>query len=120
MLLRKFGLVMWKNLLLRKRHWIVTSFEIVIPVALFILAAVIQSQLSTSDMNRVSANYAEIDSEHQVINYVSANYFEIYNEHQLTRSIRSCNEPLLYAPNNNFTRLIVGNITFNDAVSFGK
>jgi hypothetical protein len=103
LLLRKFGLVMWKNLLIRKRHWIVTSFEIVIPVVLFILAAVIQSQLITSDVNNVSANF-----------------FEFENESQVTTNIARCNKPVLYAPNNSFTSRIMGDVTSNDTVSFGK
>jgi hypothetical protein len=103
MLLRKFGLVMWKNVLLRKRHWVVTSFEIVIPVALFILAAVIQAQLRTSEVNQVSAKYFEIDDEHLV-----------------TRYIRFCDQPVLYAPNNSFTSRIMGNVTPNCMESCGK
>jgi hypothetical protein len=105
LLLRKFGLVMWKNFILRKRHWIVTSFEIVIPVVLFILAAVIQSQLNTLDVNNVN---------------VSANFFEIENESQMTYSIWRCNKLVLYAPNNSFTSILMGNITSNDMLSFGK
>jgi len=98
MLLRKFGLVMWKNLLLRKRHWIVTSFEIVIPVVLFILAAVIQSQLESESPD------------------VSANYFPIRNEYAVTSYIwDSCDKTVLYTPNNDFTSRIMGNGTF-----FGK
>jgi hypothetical protein len=103
MLLRKFGLVLWKNLLLRKRHWIVTSFEIVIPVVLFILAAVIRSQLRSPD-----------------VNHASANYFPIQNEDQMTSYIRYfCEEPLLYAPNTNFTSCIMDNVTSKDTL-FGK
>jgi hypothetical protein len=102
MLLRKFGLVMWKNLLLRKRHWIVTSFEIVIPVVLFILAAVIQSLLQTPDIN------------------VSAKYSPIRNESEMTYYIwRYCKEAVLYAPNNNFTSSIMDNVTSNGTF-FGK
>jgi len=104
MLLRKFGLVVWKNLLLRKRHWIVTSFEIVIPVVLFILAAVIQSQLGSPD-----------------VIHVSANYFPIENEDEVTCNILyNCNKPLLYAPNISFTSSIMGNVTSNGLASFGK
>jgi len=104
MLLRKFGLVVWKNLLLRKRHWIVTSFEIVIPVALFILAAVIQSQLRSPDVIHVSANYFPIQKEKEVTNNI------LYH----------CNETLLYAPNDTFTSLIMDTVTSNVPASFGK
>jgi hypothetical protein len=103
MLLRKFGLVMWKNLLLRKRHWIVTSFEIVIPVVLFILAAVIQSQLGTPDVINVSAKYFPIRNESEVTSYIL--YF--------------CKKTVLYAPNNDFTSSIMDNVTSNGTF-FGK
>jgi hypothetical protein len=94
---------MWKNVILRKRHWIVTSLEIVIPVVLFILAAVIQSQLRIPNVKNVTANF-----------------FEIENESYMTSRIVRCNEPILYAPNNTFTSNIMGIVTSNDTVSFGK
>jgi hypothetical protein len=93
----------WKNLLLRKRHWIVTSFEIVIPVALFILAAVTQSQLQTSAVSHVSADYRPIESETKVTSYI----------------LSFCNKTVLYAPNNNFTSSIM-NVTSNGRAFFGK
>ena len=34
--LRLFGVVLWKNLLLKRRHYVVTFVEIVIPLILFI------------------------------------------------------------------------------------
>jgi len=103
MLLRNFGLVVWKNLLLRKRHWIVTSFEIVIPVVLFILAAVTQSQLQTSAVVHVSANYRPIQKESGVTSYISS----------------VCDNTVLYAPNNDFTRSIM-NAMYNGRAFFGK
>jgi hypothetical protein len=104
MLLRKFGLIVWKNLLLRKRHWIVTSFEIVIPVVLFILIAVIRSQLKSPDVVvNVSANYFPIQEENEVTSYIS--YF--------------CKNTVLYAPNNSFANCIMGNVTSNGTF-FGK
>lgn len=104
MLLRKFGLVMWKNLLLRKRHWIITSCETVIPVALFILAAVIQSQLKSSDVNHVAPEYFPIEKEDTMTSYINW----------------MCNKTVLYAPNNNFTSCIMGSVTSNGSVFFGK
>jgi hypothetical protein len=41
---RKIGLVMWKNLLLRKRHWIILLLEIVLPI-LYIFATSYSSSL---------------------------------------------------------------------------
>jgi hypothetical protein len=73
------------------------------PVVLFILAAVIQSLLRTSD-----------------VNHVSANFFKIENESQVTSNIAICNKPVLYAPDNNFTHCIMGNVTSNSGVFFGK
>jgi hypothetical protein len=102
MLLRKLGLVMWKNLLLRKRHWILTSFEIVIPVGLFILAAVIRSLAPSED------------------NITPAQYFDVENEENLRLYFRFYNSPLLYAPDNSFTRCIMDNITSYDDISIGK
>lgn len=34
-LIRKWQVLMWKNLIVRKRHWFLTLFEIVIPILLF-------------------------------------------------------------------------------------
>jgi hypothetical protein len=103
MLLRKFGLVVWKNLLLRRRHWIVTSFEIVVPVVLFILAAVIQSLSSSPGVIHDSAIYFPIQNEGQVTSYIS----------------RFCNNTVLYAPYNDFTGCIMSNVTSNGTF-FGK
>jgi hypothetical protein len=103
MLLRKFGLVMWKNLLLRKRHWIVTSFEIVIPVGLFILAAVIRSLIGSSD-----------------VNLTPAQYFPVEDEESLRLYFRFYDSPLLYAPNNSFTRYIMDNVASGDDLSVSK
>jgi hypothetical protein len=103
MLLRKLGLVMWKNLLLRKRHWIVTSLEIVIPVGLFILAAVIRTLSPSPEVNITPAQYFYVESEENL-----RLYFGFYNS------------PLLYAPNNSFTRYIMDNIKSYDDISIGK
>jgi hypothetical protein len=97
MLLKKLGLVMWKNLLLRKRHWIVTSFEIVIPVVLFILAAVIRSLISSN------------------VYHTPAQYFPIEKEENMAAQIFFCDTPVLYAPNNNFTRYVMDNVALNDS-----
>jgi hypothetical protein len=103
MFLRKLDLVMWKNLLLCKRHWIVTSFEIVIPVALFILAAVIRSLIGSSDGRVNPTQYFPVRDEQSLKHYFS--YYE---------------SPLLYAPNNTFTRDIMDYVTSDDDLSVGK
>jgi hypothetical protein len=96
LLLRKLGLVMWKNLLLRKRHWILTSFEIVIPVALFIVAAVFKSLIPSSDYSLVEGEYNHVTDEERLKGY-----------------IKHCAN-LLYAPNNSFTSYMMGNFTSGD------
>jgi len=94
----------WKNLLLRRRHWIVTSFEIVLPVVLFILAAVLKSQLLLSSPD---------------VTDVSANYLPIQKENEVTRILILCGI-VLYAPNNNFTRGVMGNVKSTGNGTFGK
>lgn len=39
---RKLVLLMWKNLLLRRRHWLLTAFEILLPTLLFTLLVTIR------------------------------------------------------------------------------
>ena len=38
----KFLVLTWKNLLLKKRHWIMTILELVLPILLFIVLAVLR------------------------------------------------------------------------------
>ena len=42
--MRKFLVLQWKSLLQKKRHWILTLLEIVIPSLLFIAVAVLRYQ----------------------------------------------------------------------------
>ena len=48
-LLRKLGIVLWKNLLLKRRHWIFTSLEIVVPTLLFMVLALIKTAAFEED-----------------------------------------------------------------------
>lgn len=43
-ILRKFRLMLWKNILVRRRHWILTLFEFLLPVLLFVLLVFIRTQ----------------------------------------------------------------------------
>ena len=38
----KFLVLSWKNLLLKRRHWFMTILELVLPIILFILIAVLR------------------------------------------------------------------------------
>ena len=44
-LLRKFGIVMWKNGKLKLRHWLLTLFEILVPSVLFMILVVLRAQV---------------------------------------------------------------------------
>ena len=41
----KFLVLLWKNLLLKRRHWFMTILEIAVPVLLFVILAVIRGQI---------------------------------------------------------------------------
>ncbi|PNF40610.1 ATP-binding cassette sub-family A member 3 [Cryptotermes secundus] len=89
-LLKKLWLVLWKNLIIRRRHWILTSIEIVIPVLLFIVVAVVRSEIGPSD-----------DVLHPM------QYYDIWTEDTIIeQSMTSLSDTslLLYAPHNNFTK----------------
>ena len=91
--LKKFCLVLWKNFVIRKRHWILTLLEIVIPVLLFIVVVLIRSDIGPSD-----------DKFHPV------EYFEIWTEDRVveqSKTTLSDSSLLLYAPQNNFTTKIM-------------
>lgn len=44
--LKQLRLVLWKNSLIRKRHWVLTLFEILLPILLFILVSYSRSKIS--------------------------------------------------------------------------
>ena len=43
----KFLVLLWKNLLLKRRHWFMTILEIAVPVLLFVILAVIRGQIDS-------------------------------------------------------------------------
>ncbi|ODM97301.1 ATP-binding cassette sub-family A member 3 [Orchesella cincta] len=43
-MLRKIGLLVWKNLLFRKRHWVVTALEIILPTLCAMILASMKTQ----------------------------------------------------------------------------
>lgn len=48
-ILSKFLVLSWKNLLLKKRHWFMTCMEVVLPIVLFALIAVLRSQITSTN-----------------------------------------------------------------------
>ena len=41
----KFLVISWKNLLLKRRHWFMTILEVVLPIILFVLIAVLRCSI---------------------------------------------------------------------------
>jgi hypothetical protein len=66
-LLKKLWLVLWKNLIIRRRHWILTLIEIVIPVLLFIVVAVVRSEIGPFGDELHPVAYYDIWSEDRII-----------------------------------------------------
>lgn len=96
MLLNKIRLVLWKNYIIRKRHWFLSICEAVIPVLLFLLIAYGRSQANL--MGR------------EIVNEVSeTNPFystDIYNDYMHEGKL------LLYTPQTNFTENLIDEIRF--------
>jgi len=78
---------------IRKRHWILTLLEIVIPVLLFIIVVLIRSDIGPSDDKLYPVQYFEIWTEDRVI--------------KQSMDTLSYSSLLLYAPQNNFTTKIM-------------
>ncbi|PSN44306.1 ATP-binding cassette sub-family A member 3 [Blattella germanica] len=90
--LRKLNLVIWKNLIIRKRHWILTILEIVIPTLLFVLCAAVRSNISESESNEKPESY-----------------FPVWTEENLAKPNGQLYQDnvFLYAPNNSFGKEMV-------------
>ena len=89
---KKLILVLWRNFIIRRRHWLLTIFEIVIPVLLFIMIAALRSNMSESTDN-----------------FFPTSYFPAWDENDLTKDtqVTYSHTPLLYTPINNFTTFMI-------------
>lgn len=90
-MLRNFRAIIWKNLLLRKKHWLLTTTEIIIPVILFALVAYGRSQIDSM----------------KKIEVLDPTYYEYANEEFLNLNIPVGDMHLSYAPYTSFTEKIV-------------
>ena len=63
-ILSKFLVLLWKNLLLKRRHWLMTVLEICVPVLLFIVLAVIRGEIVVEDETSIKL---ERDITYQVL-----------------------------------------------------
>ena len=50
-ILSKFFVLTWKNFVLKKKHWVATTFEILVPVVLFALLAILRLVLNLIDIS---------------------------------------------------------------------
>lgn len=68
--LLKLKVVLWKNLIIRKRHWLLTIFETLLPVTIFFLIAYARSQIKGLHKIKVEfPTYNELSSiEYNTIN----------------------------------------------------
>ncbi|GBO41321.1 hypothetical protein AVEN_245791-1, partial [Araneus ventricosus] len=103
---RQFVILLYKGLLLRKRHYIVTFFELVIPVFVASILCIIQAQQTVySDdrdfLGRRKGNLWE--------DYATYEPFDIFETAQHQR----LDVEFVFTPNNDFTRKFV-----EDSVEF--
>lgn len=67
----QFIILLYKGLLLRKRHYIVTFFEIVIPIFIASIPAIIQSEMSSSDLHVADNSTSSL--------WVNASFYEPFD-----------------------------------------
>nr|CAD7432558.1 unnamed protein product [Timema monikensis] len=92
-ILRKFSLVLWKNFVIRKRHWLLTLFEIAIPIILFAIMALIKSNVNTT---------------HGPIR--DATYFSTTNLESISQYFRFSNPVVYYTPDSEPQRTIMNRV----------
>lgn len=90
-MIRGLTLILWKNCIIRKRHWFLTLCEVAIPVLLFALVAYARSQ-------------AEVGGK-QTIEKVS--FGSIRNAQNMYEAVPKSDHKLFYVPNTNFTSSLI-------------
>ena len=55
----KFWVLLWKNLLLKRRHWFMTILEIAVPVLLFVVLAVVRGEVKVVEETYVKLEKLE-------------------------------------------------------------
>lgn len=97
MLLLKLKLILWKNFIIRKRHWFLTCCEVLFPVSLFLLVAYGRSQMSLIGKKTVeSVSYGQL--------YYSTNIYSNYMSLE--------NRRLLYVPDTDFVNDLMTSVRF--------
>lgn len=92
---QRLGLLLWKNLLLRRRHWMVTILEILLPTLVALALAFLRTQIV--DDNKTVMNTTTI--------FPSQDEMEMLGETR--RTLFRKRSFLAYVPQNNLTRQIM-------------
>lgn len=103
--LLKLKVVIWKNFVIRKRHWLLTAFESLLPVTIFFLIAYARSKIK--GLNKTEVPYPT------------------YNEPTLITYDTLSTSHLLYVPNNHFYENLIHEVLVkfelpNDGKLFDK
>lgn len=91
MLFPKITLLLWKNTIIRKRHWFLSLCETAIPVLLFLLVAYCKSQINVFGKRENEASYTAPES--------AENIYSNYEKYDAVK--------LLYTPDTDFTSNII-------------
>lgn len=62
--LLKLKVVIWKNFIIRRRHWLLTTFESLLPVVVFFLIAYARSQIK--GYNKTKVEHPTYNPEYQI------------------------------------------------------
>jgi hypothetical protein len=94
---RKFLLLIWKNTyVIRKRHWVVTICEIIIPSFLFLLMAIVRASTGAFGVEYIK----------------EPTYFPEVSESEMLNNLAP-GTSINYAPTNNCTMNLVTRLSIN-------
>lgn len=82
MFFQQLEVVLWKNLIIRKRHWLLTIIESALPISLFLLIAYLSSEFC--ETNKIEVTEAQ------------------YKNPQIIEYNKNLRLSLYYAPNTSF------------------
>lgn len=87
----KLKLILWKNLIIRKRHWFLTLIEICIPVLLFTLWAYEKSKVSGMNKTHIDEpTFHHINTEEDIYSHLDVGELNLF-----------------YSPKTDFTESII-------------
>ncbi|XP_069191601.1 LOW QUALITY PROTEIN: phospholipid-transporting ATPase ABCA3 [Procambarus clarkii] len=106
-------LLMWKNLVLRRRHWLLTFFEILLPTALFSIVLFIRlipgSNFIPEHIN--ATTIFETDSEMRLKEYACSNYGKWINKTNYCFTMPNMRDlQIYYGPYGGFTNSVATHV----------